>query len=221
MNKFFNVLLLLVFFPTMGLAIIVGFDIPLIWLNISGANLMYQKEAFLVLGILLFLINIRRSIRRWVAIRLVNQLPKYRWNTVVSKNRIQRVYTYNFLEALIMLSVGIGVYQLTSEAWVPFVVLLIGALDGIFFAIYGASANKFRVGMTSKALLAGDRDVALIYFKGLRRVSVQQQTIFFDFKDNLHLRFPLDLIPQEKHTEFFQELKNCVDETKVYFQNNL
>lgn len=221
MNKFFNVLLLLVFFPTMLLAIIVGFDIPLTSLHTSGANLMYRREAFLVLGIFLLFITIRRSVRRWVALRLVNQLPKYKWNTAVSTSRIQRIYTYNSLEAVVMLTAGYGVYYLTEEAWMPFVSLVIGALDTLFFAFYGAAAKKFRVGITTKALLAGDRDVALIYFKGLRRVSVQQQTIFFDFKDDLHLRFPLDLIPEEKRSEFFKELKSCVDETKVYFQNNI
>lgn len=221
MNKFFNALLLIVFFPTMMLSIIVGFDIPLTSLHTSGANLTYSKELFLVLGVFLLLINVRRSIRRWVAMRLVNQLSKYKWNTVVSKERVNRVYVYNFLEALVLVSAGYGVYSLTSQAWMPFVGLAFGALDGIVFVIYGANAAKFRVGFTSKALLSGDRDVSLIYFKGLRRVSIQQQTIFFDFKDELQLRFPIDLIPQEKRDEFFQELKSCVDETRVYFPNNI
>lgn len=221
MNKFFNALLLVVFFPTMLLSIIVGFDIPLAFIHTSGANLEYSKEIFLGLGLFLLLINVRRSTRRWVAVRLVNQLPKYKWNTVVSKDRIKRVYTYNFLEALVLFSAGYGVYSLTPEAWMPFIGLAAGALDGVFFVVYGAKTDKFRVGLTSKALLAGDRDVSLIYFKGLRRVSVQQQTIFFDFKDELQHRFSIDLIPREKREEFFRELKSSVDETRVYFQNNL
>lgn len=221
MNKFFNALLLIVFIPTMLLAIVVGFDIPLSFLHASGANLMYRQEAFLVLGVFILLINVRRSIRRWVAMRLVNQLSKYKWNTIVSGDRIKRVYMYNFLEALVFTSAGLGLYSLTDEAWMPLIGFVFGALDSVYFAIYGAKADKFRVGFTSKALLSGDRDVSIIYFKGLRRVSVQQQTIFFDFKDELQFRFPIDLIPQEKRHDFFQELKQSVDETKVYFQNNI
>lgn len=205
----------------MLLAILVGFDIPLSFLHASGANLMYRQEAFLVLGVFILLINVRRSIRRWIAMRLVNQLSKYKWNTVVSSDRVKRVYMYNFLEAMVFICAGFGLYFLTGDAWMPLIGFLYGALDSIFFVIYGAQTDKFRVGFTSKALLAGDRDVSIIYFKGLRRVSVQQQTIFFDFKDELQFRFPIDLIPQEKRPDFFQELKQSVDESKVYFQNNI
>jgi hypothetical protein len=168
------------------------------------------------------LINLRRSIRRWVGVKLVNQLSKYKWNTVVSKDRIKRIYSYNFLEALVMLSAGYGVFSLTSYAWMPLVGLAFGALDGIFFSVYGANKNKFRVGLTSKALLAADRDVAIIYFLGLRKISLQQQTLFFDFKEEgMQFRFPIDLIPEEKRNDFFIELRNCVDEKKVYFSNNI
>lgn len=222
MNKFFNVLLFVVFLPTMFLAILVGFDSPIPFLNTSGESLEYRKEIFLVLGLFLLLINVRRSTRRWVAMKLVNQLPKYKWNTVVSKDRIKRIYSYNFLEALAMLSMGYGVFALTSDAWMPFAGLAFGALDGMFFAVYGAKRDRFRVGITPKALLAGDRDVVLIYFLGLRRVSLQQKTLFFDFKEEgMQFRFPIDLIPQERREEFFTELKNTVDEKKVYFSNNI
>lgn len=222
MNKFFNVLLILVFIPTMLLAIFVGFDNPVPFLNTSGENLAYRHELFIVLGIFLLLINIRRSIRRWVAMRLVNQLPKYKWNTVVSKERVSRIYYYNFLEALVMFSAGFAVYSLTSIAWMPLIGLSFGAIDGIFFAIYGAKRDRFRVGLTPKALLAGDRDVVIIYFLGLRKISFQQKTLFFDFKEEgMQFRFPIDLIPEEKREEFFTELRNSVDQSKVYFSNNI
>lgn len=204
------------------LSIFVGFDNPVPFLETTGENLAYKKEIFLVLGTFLLLINLRRSIRRWVGVKLVNQLSKYKWNTVVSKDRIKRIYSYNFLEALVMLSLGYGVFSLTPYAWMPFVGLAFGALDGIFFAIYGAKKDRFRVGLTSKALLAADRDVVIIYFLGLRKISLQQQTLFFDFKEEgMQFRFPIDLIPEEKRNDFFVELRDCVDEKKVYFSNNI
>ncbi len=206
----------------MFLAIFVGFDNPVPFLNTSGENLPYKYEAFFVLGVFLLLVNIRRSIRRWVAMRLVNQLPKFKWNTVVSKDRIKRIFSYNFLEALVMLCAGYAVFTLTPLAWMVSVGLAFGAIDGIFFAIYGAKKDRFRVGLTSKALLAGDRDVVIIYFLGLRKISFQQKTLFFDFKEEgMQFRFPIDLIPEEKREEFFTELRNSVDQSKVYFSNNI
>jgi len=207
--------------PTLMLAILVGFDTPLAILHTSGANLAYHKEILLLIGAFLLVINVRRSIRRWIAMRLVNQLPKFKWNTVVSRERVQRIYAYNFLEAVVFALAGTALFVLTEHAWLCLVGLVFGSLDAIVFAIYGGVTKKFRVGLTSKALLAGDRNVSIIYFLGLRKVSVQQQTIFFDFKDELQHRFPLNLIPEDKHEEFFKELKECTDESKVYYQNNI
>lgn len=221
MNKFFNALLFVIFIPTMLLTIVVGFDVPLSFIKTSGANLEYRKEALLVLGVFLLIVNIRRAIKRWVALRLVNQTSKFKWNSVVSKNRSNRVVLYNFLEALILFCAGYGLFAITEFAWMPFIGLAFGALDAIVFAIYGSSTHKFRAGITKKALVAGDRDVVLIYFKGLRRVSLQQQTLFFDFKDDLQLRFPIDMVPEENRDSFFSELKNTVNKKLVYFSNNI
>ncbi|MCO5260297.1 MAG: hypothetical protein M9916_09155 [Crocinitomicaceae bacterium] len=221
MNKFFNALLFALFLPTLFLAILIGFDIPIPLLRTTGANLSYNKEALFVLGLLILVINLRRTIKRWSAMRLVNQVDKYKWSTLVTKERVKRVYVYNFSEAVIMALAGYSIYSLCSDAWMALIGFMFGAIDNVIFGIYGGATNKFRVGMTSKALLAGDRDVIVIYFKGLRRVTTHLQTVFFDFKDDLQLSFPIDLIPDEKRQEFFQELKGVVDESKVYFQNDL
>jgi hypothetical protein len=221
MNKFFNALLFVVFIPTMLLAIFVGFDIPIPLLRTTGAYLTYNNEALFVMGLFILLINVRRSVKRWTALSLVNKVEKYKWSTLVTKERVKRVYVYNFSEALVMLMAGMCLYYVCSDAWMPLIGFLFGALDAVVFAIIGAANNKFRVGMTSKALVAGDRDVIVIYFTGLRKVSTHLQTVFFDFKDDLQLSFPMDLIPEEKRTEFFQELKNTVNPDKVYFQNDL
>lgn len=221
MNKFYNALLFLVFLPALGLGIFINFDIPIPFTSTSGAYLPYNKEAFFVFGVFILLINIRRSVRRWSAMRMVNQVTKFKWSTVVTKERVKRIYVYNFSEAFVMIFAAFSLYLLSSDVWMIFIGFALGAIDDIIFVLYGSMANKYRVGMTSKALLAGDRDVIVIYFKGLRKISVHLQTIFFDFKDDLQLSFPLDLIPEEKRKEFFQELKASVDETKVYFSNDL
>jgi hypothetical protein len=222
MNKYFNVLVMLVFFPTMFLAFAVGFDTPLSFLHTTGSNIPYKHEAFIALGIVMLLINLRRSIRRWVALNMVNSLDKFKWNTIVSKERIKRVYTYNFLEAFVWIVLAYALYRLTPLTLMPAIGLLFGSIDAIIFAILGASLKKFRVGITSKALLAGDRDVTVIYFMGLRKVEYQQKTVFFTFKDkDLQFRLPIDMIPEEKRSEFFTVLRENVDEKKVYFSNNI
>lgn len=217
MNRFFNALLLFILFPTMALTIFVGFDLPIEILKVSGANLPYRHEAFLVLGLFLILINIRRSIRRWMGMRLVNQTAKFSWNQEVSKERRMRVYVYTLLEALVMAFVGTALYVITPEAWFPSVALLFGTVDNLIFTIIGLSGGKYRAGITSKAVILADRDVQLVYFTGLRKVSIHQQSIYFDYIKGLQLIIPVESIEESQREEFFQVLESKVDRDKVFF----
>ena len=201
--------------------IIVGFDFPLTFLGTTGAQLPYRFEIFLSFGLILFIINLRRTIRRWMGMRLVNQVQKFKWNSTMSPDRVKRVNVYTYLEALVMLFFGFGLYQVSPEAWLPFVALAFGAVDNVVFAIYGTSQHKFRTGLTSKALILADRDVIVIYFNGLRKVSAQQQSIYFDFVKDLQLSFPIDCIRKEEQETFFQALKATVDPEKVFFSKKL
>lgn len=219
MNKFFNALLLLIFIPTVIFTVIVGLDIvvPIQLISTVAA----QEAIFIVLGVMLLFVIIRKSIKRWTALRLVNQTNKYKWSSEISKSRIHRVYLYTILEAFVYAAFGLGTFYVSNLAWMPLIAMTFAFIDNITFMLYGGLKHKYRIGMTSKALLSCDREVVLIFFKGLRKVHKHQQTLYFDFKDNLQLHFPMNLIPQEKHADFFNHLKKNVDETRVYFQNDL
>ena len=201
--------------------IIVGFDLPLTFLNTSGAQMEYRFQVFLTLGLLLMVINLRRSVRRWMGLRMVNQVSKFKWNSTMSSDRVKRVNVYNVLEAAVMLSFGIGLYKVTPEAWMPMAAMVFGAVDNVVFSIYGSAGKKFRYGLTTKALVVADRDVIVIYFNGLRKVSQQQQSIYFDFIKDLQLSFPIDCIKEDEQEQFFRTLKETVNPDKVYFSKKL
>lgn len=201
MNSFINLLLLVVTIPTMLVTIFVGFDLPIDFLHTTGARLPQKFYVFLVLGLLLLVISLRRSIRRWMGIRMTNQTAKFKWNQVISSDRKKRVVTYTLIEAAVMVSLHIGYHKLSADAWLPAYVMLFFALESILFLIV-CTKNKFRVGVTSKAILVADREVMLIYFKGLRQVSISQQTIYFDYIQELQLSFPTDCVEQEDERPF-------------------
>jgi hypothetical protein len=96
----------------------------------------------------------------------------------------------------------------------------------LFFGIEGSiyllinSKNNFRVGLSSKAILAVDREVILLYMEGLRQVSISQQTIYFDYINELQLSFPTDCINESERTDFFENLKQSVNQDKVLFRIN-
>lgn len=216
MNKFINALLLFLLFPTMILTIFVGFDLPIESLRTSGKQFPYRFEIFLTIGLLFLIINLRRSIRRWMGMRLVNQVAKFKWNEPMSKERKQRVQVYTLLEALLMLFVGTTLYVVSSEAWMPAIAFWFGTLDNIVFVIIGSMKNRFRAGVTSKAVIVADRDVSLVYFSGLRKISIHQQSLYFDYIKGLQLSIPLDCIVEKEKDNFFDIIEKQIDQNKVF-----
>lgn len=217
MNRFINALLVFILLPTMLVTIIVGFDLPLTFLKTTGAELPYRAEIFLSIGVLILLINLRRSIRRWMGIRMVKQVKKFKWNTPVSSARKKRVATYLILEIVVFAFVGVALYEVSNQAWMPAIAYVYVALDNIIFTIVGFSTNAFRVGLSSKALIVADREVTVLYFSGLRKVSQHQQSIYFDYIEGLQLHFPTDCIPEENRAEFFELLEAQLDPNRVFF----
>jgi hypothetical protein len=113
--------------------------------------------------------------------------------------------------------IGLSFVILTREAWFPAFVMIFFAIEALIFLLINAK-NKFRVGLSSKAILAVDREVILLYMEGLRQVSVSQQTIYFDYIKDLQLSFPTDCIEDEERNTFFENLKESVHRDKVLFR---
>lgn len=107
---------------------------------------------------------------------------------------------------------------MTKEALFISSVLLFFSLESLLFLLVN-SRNKFRVGLTSKAVLVSDREIILIYLAGLRKVSVSQQTIYFDYIQDLQLSFPIDCIEESERQGFFKNLEAQLNPDRVLFQN--
>ena len=217
MNSFINLLLLVLSFPTLLFSVFVGFDLPIDFLNTTGKRLPYSNEVYLVLGLILLIIGLRRSVRRWMGVAMVKQVGKFVWNAPISKERRTRVFVYNSIEGVVFLSLAFAHWFLTPSALFVLLVYLILALDSVLFIVVNPS--NFRVGLSSKAILVADREVLLIYLNGLRKVSVSQQTIYFDYTENLQLSFPLDCIEEQQKAIFFTALEGQIDRNRVLFQH--
>jgi hypothetical protein len=97
MNSFINLLLLVISLPTLLLSVFVGFDLPIDFLHTTGKRLPFRMEVYLVLGLLLLIIGLRRSIRRWMGVSMVKKQTKFIWNQPISTERKKRVFVYNSL----------------------------------------------------------------------------------------------------------------------------
>ena len=201
----------------MALAIFIGFDIPFDSFGITGSEIPYRFELFAGLGFILFIIQLRRTTRRWMALSMVSKLDRFQWNKPVSLSRKKRVATYNLIEVTVMAVLSVGLYSITKESLIPALIFLVFSVDSFVFTLVGR--NKYRVGLSTKAILVADREIILIYFNGLRKVAIHQQTVYFDYINNLQLTFPLDCIEEENKREFFEGLHKVIDKDRVFFSN--
>lgn len=221
MNKTINVALVFLLIPIMLMTIIIGFDLPLTFLKTTGAEMPYREQIFLGLGLMVLIINVRRSIRRWIGMSMVAKVKKFKWNEPISLPRKKRIATYSILEIAVMTFVGIALYTVSPEAWFPALAFLIGALDNMIFTLVGLKSNSFRIGLSSKALVVADREVIVLYFTGLRKVSQLQQSVYFDYIKGLQMSFPTDCIQEENREEFFKILEAQMDPERVYFSHKM
>lgn len=218
MNSFINVLLLVVSAPTFLFTIFVGFDLPIEMLRMQATEIPHLDYIFLGFSALLFVISLRRSIRRWSGLFLVNQRKKYIFNAEIKTERKKRVVVYTIIESVIMMYLAYIYTALTPLAAAPSFVMYIFAFEGMIFLSYGLLAHKFRIGITSKAVLVADREVRVLYFSGLRKISIEQQSVFFEYLENLQINFPVDCLDEENRNVFFNTLRAQVDENKVLFR---
>jgi len=220
MNKSINIFLVLFIIPAIAFSIVVGFDISIEFLKTSGKFIPFQKTIFASFAALFFLMGIRRTSKRWSGIRMVNQIAKFQWNEPVDKQRVSQANLYLIIEAVIHFMVSLVFLILTPKSvWISCVFFALG-LDHLIFCIVGNVKKLWRIGITNKAVVVADRDFKVLYFSGLRKVSVHQQSIFFDYIKELQLSFPIQCIKQENRQSFVAKLEEKVDREKVFFSES-
>lgn len=218
MNSFTNSVLLFFSILLIGFCIYVGYDVQIDFLHLSGRNLPFQSYIYLGFGVLFFALLGWRSVRRWMGIYIVNKTTRFAWNTAISKKRKQRVVTYTLLEVLVMGSLTFAFYFL-MESWIlPGAVLLFFCLESIVFLLIG-SRNRFRVGVSSKAIIASDREVVIVYFTGLQKITLGKDSIYFDYIQELQLLFPTNCLEEDQISVFKQEVQKMIDRDKVLIRN--
>lgn len=213
MNRAINVLLMCLTLPALFFTILVTYDIPLFMLRISDESV--QQVVFWTFTVLMLLLMIRRTSSRWVGIAMMMKPDRFIWSAPVSDERKKNVRLFLWLETSVALFSLIVVNALTETAWPLSLAFGFMVLDQLVFMFI--APKYYRTGITKKAVVIVDREVRLLYFSGLRRVETQQQTIFFDYIEELQLFFPINCIDNEHLEEFKAVLQEQVNPDKVFF----
>jgi hypothetical protein len=203
----------------MGICIYIGGDLPIEPLKTTGGQLPFQQIIFWVSASIVFIILSRRSIKRWTGLQLINQTEKFIWNQEVSLDRKKRVVTYNALEALALLCISIGLYKICPAGWPIALAYGIGVVDIIIFTIFALVKKAWRIGFTKKALILSDREVKAVYFLGLRKIYIHQESLHFDYIKDLKLNVSFSAVQDQK--EFINTLWDNLDQKKVFAEESV
>jgi len=206
--------------PGIGFRLFVVFDLPIELIKMSGANAPYKKEIFYGLALVLLLILMNRSIKRWIGIKMVNQTSRFQWNVPLNDDRNRQVILYLILEASVHFFVAFSLFKITAQTLPIVAVLVLFGLDHLILGLLGKYKRLFRIGITSKAILLADREVKAIYFAGLKEVDMQQKSLFFDYKEGLQLSIPSDSIPVNAITDFKNKFESNIKRDHIYFSES-
>lgn len=217
MNRITNAFILVLLFPLMALVIFVAFDLPLGIFRTTGAQLPLRKEIIIAISLMIAILFVNRSVKRWMALHTVSQKDRFVFNVPLSKERKKRIVAYGMLESLVYMIIGIVLAVLSLQALPAALLFLVFGIEGVFFIVQGK--NRFAIGLSRKAIIVADREVSVIYYTGLRKVSISQQTLYFDYLQSLQLCFPIDVLPEDQRQTFTAHLEEVVDPNKVLIQN--
>ena len=218
MNRFANSWLLLTAILIFPFAFAIGYNIDysLFGLQVQGVEFEYKELVFGIAAGVVFLFGALKATRRWMGLRIVAEKKKFIYSDIISDERKRRVSLYGVLEIVFLLLFG-GYYATLSEysLYVGLVYFIIAAEHIVHLGL-GLGRNLYRIGLTKKALVAVDRESRVLFFSGLRKISKHQQTLYFEYKNDLVMHIPMNMIPNE--TIFMNELRQVVNPDKVFFE---
>lgn len=219
MNRIYNTWIFIISLLTIPFAYLVGINqlYGAFGANTTRIAMQYQDIVFGVAGVLVFLIGTFRSSRKWGGIRIVNKIKRFQFSSEISEERTKRVVVVNMLEMVAFFFIAVILVVFCIHAVYVSLIYIVFIADFIWNTFRGVVGKKYRVGMTKKAIVAVDREVIPIYFKGLKRITKERDMLYFEYVNDLVLDFQLTTVPNEKQEEFIQLLRKNVDDSKVFF----
>ncbi len=191
--------------------------------TVTLRGIPYKVEICTGFALLVLLLGILRIKRKWQGATDMSRFKNFQFERVVARPALNLSLVYTLAEAVFM---GFLIYFLFQIAalWVELalpmiLVISLLLLETLIFAVkIMRGGNAFRIGINKKAVAYFNREMHLFYFVGLIRVEMHQDMINFQYKDDLNLLLPIEVIKKEDRAAFrdalIDVLENKVMENK-------
>lgn len=221
MNKVVNVFsgIILALYCAFVMAVIYDFSFS----SFSVKYVPYKEQICGGLALLILLLGVLRIKRKWQGAADMKNFKRFHFDRPISKSAKNLALLYAIGEGVFMLILMAFLANLmrTSSVYVLPMLLIILALfvEAIIFTfkIYGGG-ESFRIGIDKKAVAYFNREMHILYFTGLRRIEMHQDMINFQYKEDLNLLLPIELIDKKDRLAFREALIKTI-ETHVNTNN--
>lgn len=205
MNKVINIFsgLILAIFTIFAMLIV--FDLSFSTATLKG--MPYTFEICLGFTVIIFLMGFLRMKRKWQGAKDMKHFKGFHFVRQVAKPALNSALIYAYAEAVFII-IAIILFtimaRLEPNLMLPMVAVLAFILfEGIIFiARIMRGGISFRLGINKKAVAFFNREMNLYYYTGLKRIELHQDMINFQYKDDLNLLLPVQVIKPEDRAAF-------------------
>ena len=176
------------------------------------------------LSLLLLLFGALRAKRRWQGMKDMKQFSKFSFVREISKSARNAGIIVTALEMAFMLGLLLLCIKMSSlhpeyTLTMIIVLALLCTESFIFILRLAKGGSAFRIGFNDEVLAYFNREIHLFYYTGLRRVELVDKSINFQYRDELNLLFPVDLIKKEDRKAFRDALIETLTPRNVYIDD--
>ena len=184
-------------------------------------NISYQQEMLWSLAGIVALLGILRAIRRWQGIKDMKSFKSFSLHIKSSKSSLQYAILHSALELMFMLfTIIIAAFILMPEPHNAYPILLVSLFlfieSSIFLLRRLKNDQVFGVGVNKDVIAYFNREMKLLYFTGLQRVTIHYGMIHFQYKGELSMFLPATAIADEDRVKFRDHLIETLSEKNVY-----
>ncbi len=219
MNRFFNSWIFFLSIIAFPFVIAVGWNenFQFFGFSIPGEEFAYGYILFPTISGLLLLLGILKAYRKWMGIAIIRQKSKFVFHTLIDTERRKQVTLYNYLELVFLLLISsYYLYFIEVTPWIALALSFITVEHFLSNAI-GLHMKSYGVGISNKAIVRVDREIDAIYFKGLKKITKQQDSLIFDYNNELTLFIPLTCVPPKKMDQFMATIYEKAPKSKVFY----
>lgn len=216
MNKVINVFSGVILAIYCALVMTLAFDLSLSSI-VNLKALPFKFEICTGFALVIFLLGWLRIKRKWQGANDMRKFKNFVFARPVSRSALNLSLVYAFAEIVFM---GFLLYflSLISNLAYDYVIVMMGVIglllaESLFFAFrIIKGGDSFRVGINKSAVAYFNREMHIFYFTGLKRVELHQDMINFQYKEDLNLLLPIEVIRKEDRVAFREVLIEVLNE---------